>query len=208
MVNFSGFLEGVGKDKQDVKDQLGKRDETFPILIKAENETIRIIPSTVVIKKRTITGSDGFILGHPNYGVLGTNTLGSPTYTSYSSQKVVSPNNTFLTYFRDIIFKDSGNTTATWDGTSQKITFTTGQVAQSELIYKDDDNIVSANLSAEGTNLSNLTFYLSANNGANWEQVNNNSSVSFVNVSNELKFKIVASGNAELTKLQITYTKE
>jgi len=66
-----------------------------------------------------MTGS--FVLGHPDGGVLGTDTLGV-TYTTEADQiRLVWPADTVIEDFRDTDFKDSGN--ANWDTTNRRLAF-------------------------------------------------------------------------------------
>jgi hypothetical protein len=76
----------------------------------------------IKITNKTITGSDGFILGNPAYGILGTSTLGDPTY----DESIIFMQNSerrYVELFYDEEFKDA-STTADWDTANQWVEVT------------------------------------------------------------------------------------
>ena len=76
------------------------------------------------LRKRSVeTASDVFILGHADYGILGTNKLGDSGFGSYSTEKVIQGNDNYVELFYDTDFKDAALTTANWDTTNKKVVF-------------------------------------------------------------------------------------
>ena len=91
--------------------------------------SIKNLPHSVCFSRRyckvllpTITG-DGFILGHPTLGVLGTSKLGSPfgAESTWQFKRLVWPMMTYKETFYDDDFKDAGSTTANWDNTNKRL---------------------------------------------------------------------------------------
>ncbi len=89
------------------------------------------------------TANYSFVLGHSVAGVLGTSKLGSNA-SAYETDMVVSPNNQFKEYFPTTNYKDTGNSTSTTNTDDEEEEFTTGEIYQSEIIYKDDTTITKA----------------------------------------------------------------
>ena len=202
------------------RNQLGSepfQDEVVAITV----DNIRVEEGPTVVQTEEIAG-DSFILGNSLKGVLGQNKLttgiafvvGNPTYgvlgstklttgTGYNPAVIVevrNRNNTFIERFNLDFFR-SDDTTATWSNGS--LSFTTGQVAISKSCYKGTSTVSFATLTV--SNATNLTLYLSANGGTNWEAVTNNKQHFFTNTGNDLRFKIEASGAATITSLRIKY---
>lgn len=144
---------------------------------------------------------DYFTVSASNY--IGLNGLGDRR-SSASVQAIAVPNNTWKTYFSSLenqFFYDSTNSTATKTDNSG-ISFTTGQVAQSKSLALPSANIASATFiidTTQVTNPGNLTFYLSADGGSNWEQVTLNTGHTFTNQGTDLKCRVVASGTASIS---------
>ena len=147
----------------------------------------------------------GFKLGNAQ-GTLGTSKLGARAI-EWILHSVTNPENIFRERFRDTTFKDTDNTTADWDVASYKIDFTTGEIAQSEILAKNNIVYDTATITLQGTDIGNLTIYLSGDNGSNWEEVTNNVAHNFSNKNNQgIKFKIVATGSATVTYIKMEYT--
>jgi hypothetical protein len=158
-------------------------------------------------------GNDSFVLGHSTNGVLGVaNGVGGSQIvlgdyrTSYSVERIVNPNNTWrwlLSSLENSYWVDTGNTTCTVTAGSS-ISFALGEVLQTNRLAIEDISVYISSASLvinedNITNSGNLTFYLSANDGANWESVALNSGQSFTNTGRFLKLRIVASGNATIS---------
>jgi len=192
--------EGIVGSIQDTQTLKNVDNEVAPIF-KIFTEDIHVDEHSTQIKTRSLTGFSGFILGNSNHGILGTNPLGG-TRPSFSVTSVVNPNNIYKESLRTDEFKDASNTTATWDTTNFRWTFTTGQVIQTLAISKDATvTITNATLSIESSQITssgNLTFFLSADGGTNFEQVTNGANHLFTNTGTELKLKITASGSAQI----------
>lgn len=168
MVESQG--EQVLSDKDQIKIQLGPRDRTDGDLVfRKYEETLIPRQLSMITSKQTI--GDSFVLGHPDNGVLGTDTLGENNLGSVTRYRVTNPSNIFRDYLRSTTFKDAANTSATWDTTNFRITFAATQVAQTLALSLNDGTIATALLkltTANVTNIGNLTFELSADGGSNW----------------------------------------
>jgi hypothetical protein len=173
------------------------------------NSVIELVDLPLVITGQTIGHS--WIVGSPTNGRVGTNTS---TYDG--SQQVVgsagrvpgliaisNPNyvwRTLLTSLETAYWNASGTTTCTVDTANQKLDFTAAEIFQSNRLSIEFLPIMSAILSVSNiVGSSNLTYYLSADNGSNWEEVSLGVRHYFTNVGSELKIKIVASDTASIS---------
>ena len=66
--------------------------------------------------------STAFILTHTAYGILGTSTLGG-TIQPEVLQRLILPNDLYYEEFYDTDFKDTSETTATWNTTTEQVVF-------------------------------------------------------------------------------------
>ena len=142
-----------------------------------------------------------FVLGNSGAGRLGSDKLGS-TLASFTILSVINPNGIWYESLRTDTFKDSTNTTATWDTTNFRWTFAGSDQIQTEIISWNQNTLIqSATLAlttSQITNPGNLTYYLSADDGTNWETVTNGTHHFFTNTGYKLKLKITASGSAQI----------
>ena len=94
-------------------------------------------------------GQESFILGSAA-AELGTNKLGNRS-SEWVVNFVSSYNNIMNERFNFDTYKDTTNTTATWNTTGEKVTFTSGQIAQSLGVAVNDGTITDATLTATET---------------------------------------------------------
>lgn len=200
-------------DYLQTKDQLG-RPENKALYVKRSQENLRLIEGPSVIEEDTI--GHAWIVGSPTNGIVGPNTS---TYDGQqqvvggagrvvTTKAVVNYNNKFIEKFRWQKCIDTGNTTATIDtSTSHEITFTNGEILQSNPVFYNADNIVSATINVTGTNTSNLSLQMSSDGGSNWENVTAGTVHIFTNVGQDLRYKVTATGAATLTEVTITYNR-
>lgn len=212
-------LLGTIRDTQGLKDVRSDVESAFRFF----DETLKVKQHSTIVKARDISGNsliwgnaskawgspyewaavitNAFILGNSQAGILGSSPLGS-SLSAFTIYGVDNPNGIWREALRSTTFKDTTNTTATWDTTNFRWSFTTGQVIQTSLIsYNETVTIVNATLNIESsqiTNPSNLTYYLSADDGTNFEQVTLGTQHVFTNTGKKLKLKIVASGTAQI----------
>jgi len=154
----------------------------------------------------TNTYGDSFILGSASNGVLGTDELGS-TNRVLTIVSIVNPNNIFRERFRDSTFEDSGNTTGDWSDTVGTLDLTNTEVAQSSSVALNNGTITHATLLAEASSgdLDDITYYLSADGGSNFEEVTRGTEHAFTNTGTDLRFKLVAAGSVTVTFIRIEY---
>ena len=212
----------MSKDKMELKESIGGQENILPVFKVMPRENLNVVHGPAIVYKRNIAGQSmiwnhtvygifgtaewsdklyaEFVLGDSTYGVLGLSPLGKEE-AAFVVYRVINPDNEWRELIRSDLFKDS-NTTATWDTSNHRWTFTSGQILQTKSIFKNDtETITKATLkilSSNITNSSNLTFYLSADGGSSWEEVTNNEEHSFTNTGTDLRLKIVASGNAQI----------
>lgn len=194
----------IVQDKQQVRDELGYQTESVPIF-KIGSETIDVFHGPVRLTTRNI--GNAFILDSTTNGILDTAnglsngqiTLDEGDIGPTTELRIVNYKNIFNDLLRSTYYVDTGVTTATVNTTNHDITFTNGQIFQTNVIYYEDVLIDSATLILDENNITgiaNLSFYLSADDGKNWELVTNSVLHYFTKKGTKLKFKIVASGNA------------
>ena len=232
----------MAKEVQQVADNIGDPDEVNQVLLFDQVEGVGLEAGALKIETQDFSEAalwdvvrwddspraewdlmgDGFILASDIFGTLGVNTLGDVT-TEETLRIVVNPQNRHIERFLDNEFEDS-TTTATW-GTSGSLSFSTApEEAISTPIHYNNENILKAIVSVEGTDVDNLTYYISSDDGNNWEDVDINTVHTFINIGQSLKYKLTnASSGAEfptpfgtwgsggvtsaatITKLQINY---
>jgi len=144
-----------------------------------------------------------FVLGHSIAGILGTSKLGS-NLSSFATLRVVHPNNTYVESFNSTFFKDTASTDAAW-GTTGEVVFGTSstQTASSLIVYKNNQAITSAKLTATTTGSGSIGFFMSAD-GTNYEAVSSGVSHTFTNTGSELYWRATGSG-ISITSLEIEY---
>lgn len=72
------------------------------------------------------------------------------------------------------------------------------------IYYESGRTIISAKLIATYTG--NIIFFLSADDGSNWESVTNNVTHNFTNTGEKLRWRAIGTSSAELTLLKVKYT--
>ena len=204
-----GYTVGASKDRDLIKEQLGRHSEDVtPVFFLQPRKTIKVKQASVIFFK-PVPGT-AFVLGTAR-AELGTGAIGAGTYATGSRVKIINPDNEWREMLRNLsytdsagatislIFNDTGNTTATWDTTNHRWTFTGSQIIQTTSIFLDGQTITKATLTILSTNITtvgNLTFQLSADGGSNWESVTLNTEHTFTNTGTDLRIKISSSGNA------------
>lgn len=212
------LIAGNINDTKKTKTMFASKSDVNDELVIASTN-VKIIDLPEVRETQTINGTNCFILGNPSYGLLGTGQLGDSDLSSYLATNIVNPNNTWqwlMSSLENTYWVNTGVTTGTVTADTS-IVFTTGQIFQTNKLSTTSSNILKATLSINPSNITsiaNLTFYLSANNGSNFEVITNGVEYTFANVGTNLMLKVVASGNATIslkdsknvrTPIQISY---
>jgi len=222
--NLSNVLSSSGNVQGNLKTSTITKSNTFS-RIQIANSTVNLMDMPEIRETKSIAGdillwgnsvfgiwnsfkwgnssSTSFVLGNSLAGVLGISKLGSQS-SSYQVREIINPNRIFrwlLSSAENTYWVDTGNTTATVTA-STSIAFTTGQILQTNKLSTEYYNLSDAIFIINGSNItnsSNLTYYLSADNGSNFEAVTLNTLHTFTNVGKNLIIKIVASGNATIS---------
>lgn len=190
-MNLAEAIAGSSKDKDAIKRQIGTRDSKLSFFKPLPYEDLNVKQRYVIVKTRD-TSSDS-IWGRDNWNTA----YWDNTYTnSKVIQRIVQSENVYREWFYDDVFKDA-STTATWDTTNHKVDFTSGQIAQSTSVCYNNGTIVSVTVSA--TYSGTLTFQMSADGGTHWETVTLDSSHTFSNTGNDLRWKVTESGSSTAT---------
>lgn len=202
-------------DRPDIYTYLRTRYERFTVMEITSDVYTRSIAGDTLIWGNTVFGiwnsfkwgnsaTTSFVLGNSLAGVLGTSLLGSNA-SSYVAASIVNPLNTYIERFNTSTFSD-GTTTADWAVTPGQCDFTTGEIAVSEIIALNNETYTTATLTAQGTNLTNLTFAVRFD-GSNWESITRGSTLTVANPSAlGIEWKATASGTATLTRVKIIYS--
>ena len=134
----------IGKNIQDTKNlnqamSHSSGEDTNIIFPTNTQEVIEIAART---KTRQI--GTAFVLGHPANGVLGTSALGVGTRGDFVTNRVICPENTFKEWFPTTDYQNTGATTCTVVSADEEASFTTGEVYQTSIIYKNSADILNA----------------------------------------------------------------
>lgn len=200
-------------ESKETKDQIPRQDEVFPIF-KRDLDEIELRDLHLVLKSRNI--SDSFIVGHKDYGIIGETPLGmSGLPNAPVFRRVVNWNNVFYEFFRTNLFNDSALTTLQWDTVNFKLRFGPGdgtRLAYSNPIFLNSQTVLRATLDCiedkpAGTN---IKYYLSANAGADWEEVFRGQAHTFIVSGQDLRFKIEMQRNPgsdepSISELSVAY---
>lgn len=201
-------------DEAQIKDQLGRNPDTFPLLNANYSETIAIEEGPTRI---SVTGlGSSWIVGSTTNGIVGENTnTASGTQQvvggigNYIVQRVVNPFNRFTEHFRDTDYVDTGNTTATVDTTTNyHIEFASGDVFTSTTIFKNLEDV--NNITPTWTSTGTLSFEVSLDDGVSWIEMTNNETlqVSATEVTNSfpLTFPITLAGSSGGKEIKYRFT--
>lgn len=190
--------------KRIFENELANQDIVTEI-VTIDNTTLnplRLTPRYRQIKTNGPTGTNCFILGHPVYAELGTSQLGDNDISAEADLFVQQYENVYTEDFIDADFEDTSGTAA-WS-TTGVLTFTGSQTALSTAIDKDNGTITSATMTITvNSGSANLTYYMTANGGSDWESVTNGVAHTFSDTGSDLRWKIVSSGNAEVESITI-----
>lgn len=146
--------------------------------------------------------SDSFILGHKRQGRLGLYKLGG-TMTDWVDFMVFWRNNEYSENFTTTDFKDTANSTCTWTTTGSS-TFTSGQIAQSRAISKNNGTVTTATLTAI---IDSGSFDLEMTaDGTNWESVTSGVAKTFSNSGADLRWRATenAASTGEISSITIS----
>lgn len=152
---------------------------------------------------QTITGTNLWVLGNPDYGKLGTACYGDTDMGAATNNFIQQFNNTYTEYFYDTDFKDAA-TTATWT-TVSTCTFAAGQIAKSTSIDYNNGTITAATMTVTITS-GTYNLEMTANGGTNWESCTNGVAHTFSNTGTDLRWRITenAGGAGVITKVVIS----
>ena len=144
-------LAQLGETDQSTKDNIGTRDSNKDQILLRNRESVFIEEGPTQIQQQLI--GTAFILGHSANGVLGTSTLGAGTLGSYTKYSVVNPDKTFHEHFRDTDFRDSVNTTGTWDTTNFRVELMITDQMQTGSIFYDYKEVSGVKITASTSGL-------------------------------------------------------
>ena len=217
------LLTQVAKNQQKTNDEIGFLSNITPVF-KIRRRGIRLVHSPIVVTNTDI--GDAFILGSATNGVLGAHnghagtqvTLGRGKIGPTLTLAVTNANNTYQEMLRANTFVNTGATTATVSTVNHDINFTAGQVYKSNPIFNNGQTIVKATLNilaSNITNVANLRFYLSADNGVTLEQVTNAVEHTFTVTGNKLVLYMLCTAataavdiedtNGKSTPIEVSY---
>jgi hypothetical protein len=151
-------LEEDELSNSDIVNNLVNIDNTAaPITVK--NRYSQIITQTV-------SGTNVWIWGNSSYGIWGTNAWGSTGIGAETTSVIIQGLNAYTENFYDNDFK-AGTTTATWNTSTNQLTFTSGQTARSTAVDYNNGTITTVTMTVTKSS-GTFTYYVSANGGTNW----------------------------------------
>lgn len=188
---------GIRQSHQVTRDNLaGRRNVTTVVKVNRSDAVLDELPLRIQTQKI----GNAFILGHTVNGVLGTAngvngsqiTLGTAGYGALDTVAVVNHQNTFREYFRGLTFFDSANTSATINASNYQVDFSPNESLRSEIIFTDGGKeLVEATfITTGGTSTitsGSLSYYLSPDDGSNWETVSLGTAHRFTNTGTALR---------------------
>lgn len=131
-------------------------------------------------KDRSSDGVNTFILGHPVFGVLGTQELGDAG-TADAAVAIVQGNNTYEEHVYDTDFYNSGSSTGiTWNTTTNVITFAAGGVLYTNQLALGTQ--YSYFTLTRGAITGSMDIEISQDNGTTWQTVTPGTRQSFNHV--------------------------
>ena len=143
------------------------------VRVKTLPDTVKIISgnsSNILIVNHSVYGEVGsypvyfpLVLGHPEYGILGVGYLYNSSAYDSSISRVINRSNVFVERFVHTDFVDNSITTASVVS-EVGVSFSTGQIFQSECFAKNDVVYSSYSYNLEGVSVDNLSIS-TINNG-------------------------------------------
>lgn len=207
-------IQNLATDVQQTRDELTSEPDIQPIY-KIKTESIKVETTEKVY---TEVIGESWIVGSSTNGLVGTNTgtqgggqqvVGGSGRTE-TLRRVQSPNNVFNERFQYSTFEDTDTTTADWnDGSSGLLEMTNTEIGQSLSIAYGIGTVYTATMRCEFSSgdSGDVTCYLSADGGSNFEEVTLDTEHTFTNTGTDLRFKIVASDTVDVSLVRISYNK-
>jgi len=215
------------KDTAAIRDQLGIDPDTYQYLNAYYNETLGIEELANVVKTHTL--GHAWIVGSTTNGLVGANTAteGGEQQTVGGGgrvktiQRIVNPNKVFNEHFRDIDFMDEDSTnTAHWDIVLFRLAMANSSdhfrayntIATTSAIFYNSETVTKARLDCVETKFAGDTiiYYLSADGGVSWEEVELGESHSFTNTGTDLRVRIMFAGiggiDTYIEDLKVSYS--
>lgn len=189
-------FSNITQDKQEIKYQLSANHPSVSPAAKLFPESIEVIEVVTRYDKLTLDGTT-LVWGSTVQGDWGDYNWGSSPGTT-SLYAVIPRNDTYIEYFGQNNYIDTGNSTGTLDISAETYTIDTGEILQSAVVGKYQRGITGATLT---TGLSNVTLQVSNDSGSNWYTVSDGVLYSFASNANtnELKYKITATANVVIS---------
>jgi hypothetical protein len=191
----------------EMRQQISSEPDVQPIA-KVKVENVYVGEASVKIQKRTL--GNAWIVGSSTNGIVGPN-----TNTQNGLQQVVggagredvvaavlNSGDKHIQRFNNTEFFDSTNSTGDWN--SGNISLTSGETIRSTIIAFNGNNIGFATLNTDNSD-NDLTYYLSANDGTNWEEVTPGVQHTFTNTGTKLKWRVDSTGTQSITRIIVSY---
>jgi len=122
MVKDAEIVGKIETDREETKryfaDSPGQRNFVF----RRFSENLSVKQGPTIINDRQIGGTNLFILGNIEYGILGTGKLGENDMGAWTNMCIVNPNDTWIEMIRDTTFNDTSLSTGDWDISNYRLT--------------------------------------------------------------------------------------
>ena len=197
----------VGDLERDVTIRLKRLEEelakagTFIVEVIDINNSINASKIFLITEKRALDGTT-LVYGSASQGTWGTNKWGANAFGDWNRVFVSQKDATYIEKFIDTYYKAS-ITTATWT-TTGSVTFTSGQIAESQAIDLDNGVITKATLNP--TVSSGSFDYEMTADGTNWETVTAGVNHFFTNTGTDLRWRATenVASTGEITEMEVS----
>lgn len=200
MPTVADIITQNSNDKVEIKSQVNLNGQAFKTF-KQFVETMNVYEQATKVETRNLSSGIS-IYGNTTHATYGTSIYNSAYINSLEVARIIPPNRMFVERFVGTTFIN-GSSTATISGDTA--TFTNGEYVLSTIIYKDEETIPRATVSPTYVSGDgNISSFISSDNGENFTLVTQNVNSAIDTTGEEVVYKLVASGNAEISKLEVT----
>lgn len=201
---MAGFIDSLVKnsnDKLEIKTQVDLGGESFQIF-KFFRENISPQEVVTIVEEKVLSRLV-VVWGNPTYGVWGTSNWGEES-SVFIVVRVIPYNDVYIERFNSSQLIE---TLTDCNITGKVLTFTADGEMISKCIYKNDINVVSANINVLFTNeVAGYELYLS-NNGTDWESTTINTLHTFTTTGQELYYKVIGPNGTIINQINVSVNK-
>ena len=198
--NFSDWNKSVGDRVKRLEAMQDNADVVQKYL--SFIEKVNVVSKPGRIRTRTRDTSTDSIWGVATWG---TDDWDGTYDNDFVVKSVTNYNKIMIERFNFDTYKDTVNTTATWNTAGETTTYTSGQLSQSLSVALNNGTITTATLTS--TEVSGSFTYEITANGTNWETVTSGTAHNFTNTGADLRWRATENNTStgEINNIQIKY---